>query len=27
MATGKEDFLDYIVERQKEGSTPYTIKY
>lgn len=27
MATGKEDFLDYIVERQKEGATPYTIKY
>lgn len=27
MSTGKEDFLDYIVERQKEGSTPYTIKY
>lgn len=27
MATGKEDFLDYIVDRQKDGATPYTIKY
>ncbi len=27
MATGKEDFLDYIVDRQRDGATPYTIKY
>ena len=27
MATGKEDFLDYIIDRQRDGATPYTIKY
>lgn len=27
MATGKDDFLDYIIDRQKDGATPYTIKY
>lgn len=27
MATGKEDFLDYIIDRWRDGATPYTIKY
>lgn len=27
MATGKENFLDYIIDRQRDGATPYTIKY
>ena len=27
MVTGKEDFLDYIIDRQRDGATPYTIKY
>ena len=27
MATGREDFLDYIVDRYRDGATPYTIKY
>lgn len=27
MATGKEDFLNYMIDRQRDGATPYTIKY
>lgn len=27
MATGRQDFLDYIIDRQRDGATPYTIKY
>ena len=27
MATGEEGFLDYIIERCRDGATPYTLKY